>query len=95
MESELVVVKEDTAEAPAAPAPKRPRRRVEITIFDRWCKGCGLCSTFCPTHTIEADEEGRPKGIHTERCTVCQWCVIHCPDLAITIRALDSQGNRQ
>lgn len=97
MEQELVVVKEDTAEAgktPAPPASKRPRRRVEITIFDRWCKGCGLCSTFCPTQTIEADEEGRPKAIHAERCTACQWCVMHCPDLAISIRTLDSQENQ-
>jgi NAD-dependent dihydropyrimidine dehydrogenase PreA subunit len=26
---------------------------------------------------------------HPERCTACNWCYIHCPDLAIIVRKLD------
>jgi len=92
MIDEPVVVNEDAAMMGKATTPaKRPRRQMEITLFDRWCKGCGLCSTFCPTHAIEADEEGRPKAIYPERCTGCQWCVIHCPDLAISVRQINGR----
>jgi len=73
---------------------ERRRRHFEIVVFDRWCKGCGLCSAFCPTQTIIADEEGRPQTILSERCTGCQWCVMHCPDLAIKIRTSSPERAR-
>jgi len=88
-----VALIEEAAETGEKPEQaKRHRRRFEITIFDRWCKSCGLCSAFCPTRTIIADEEGRPSVIESERCTGCQWCVMHCPDLAISICALNPEA---
>ena len=85
MSDALVVVKEDTIEQVTVTA--RPKRQMKITIFDRWCKGCGICSAFCPTQAIEADEEDRPMAAHPERCTNCQMCVLRCPDFAIRVTA--------
>jgi NAD-dependent dihydropyrimidine dehydrogenase PreA subunit len=27
---------------------------------------------------------------YPELCTACDWCYIHCPDLAIVVRKLDA-----
>ncbi len=81
MGRDSVAVREDAAISAA----RRQRPLPRIVIFGRWCKGCGICSAVCPTHAIEADAEGRPTVLHPERCTACQMCVIHCPDLAITV----------
>ena len=64
-----------------------PRGRVRV--FTNWCKGCGLCMAFCPRQVFEPDAEGRPEVTHPERCTACDWCRFHCPDLAITVTHLD------
>jgi 2-oxoglutarate ferredoxin oxidoreductase subunit delta len=78
-----------TAESrdPAKPRKKLPRG--EVHIFDNWCKGCGLCIAFCPQEVLEANGEGHPVVAHPELCTACNWCYIHCPDLAIVVRKLD------
>ena len=66
----------------------RPRPRGLVTLFETWCKGCGICIEFCPQDAFEADEQGRPIIAHGERCTACHWCDTHCPDMAITVRRL-------
>jgi len=88
MNDQAAVVERDAAQRVSTLAPAargRPDRRIEFTIRRGWCKGCRLCSTFCPTEAIEPDDEGHPDIFHPERCIACQWCVIHCPDLAITV----------
>jgi 2-oxoglutarate ferredoxin oxidoreductase subunit delta len=67
----------------------RPRGRV--TIFETWCKGCGICIAFCPKGVFEANGQGRPVISHPEKCTACRWCDTHCPDMAITVRRLDAE----
>jgi len=91
-----IMSSDDTAGGPAAqapqaakPAPRRPRGYV--TIFGTWCKGCGLCSEFCPQGVLVADEHGRPRVAHPELCTACHWCDMHCPDMAITVRRLEPE----
>ena len=66
--------------------PARPRGRV--TIFGTWCKGCGICIEFCPQDVFVPNGQGRPIIAHPEKCTACNWCEIHCPDMAITVRRL-------
>lgn len=92
MNKELVAVKGDTTQATGAPSasgPRRSQKRVKITLFENWCKGCGLCTAFCPTQALEADGENKPTIQHPERCINCQWCVLHCPDLAINVSLLE------
>lgn len=87
---------EETADSSAvqtsgpARAPRR-RPRGHITIFGRWCKGCGLCIAFCPQSVFEADGRGRPVVRFPAKCTACELCVKRCPDMAITVRRLDEE----
>lgn len=83
-EESIAVESEDTAK------PKKKRLpRGEVHVFDNWCKGCGLCIAFCPQGVLEANGEGHPVVAHPELCTACNWCYIHCPDLAIVVRKLN------
>jgi len=87
---------DETAEESAVQAPRAakagPRRhRGYVTLFGTWCKGCGLCSEFCPQGVLLADAQGRPRVAHPELCTACHWCDMHCPDMAITVRRLEPE----
>ena len=64
----------------------------EVRVFGRWCKGCGLCIAFCPPGVFEARDDGHPQVRFPQRCTGCEWCEFHCPDMAIeVIRHPDDQ----
>ena len=54
-------------------------------IFQDWCKACGICIAFCPTHVFDKDEQGRPIIKDPDACTGCRFCELHCPDFAISI----------
>lgn len=68
---------------------RKPRRRGRVTVFDNWCKGCGICVAFCPQGVFESRLDGHIIIAHEERCTACQWCDYHCPDFAILIEPID------
>ena len=90
------MAKEETAEESAVQISegskvRPPRPRGHVTIFGTWCKGCGICIEFCPQGVFEANGQGRPIVVHPEKCTACHWCDTHCPDMAITVRRLDSE----
>ena len=44
-----VALKDEAAATSQGLEKERRRCHFEIVVFGRWCKGCGLCSTFCPT----------------------------------------------
>ena len=74
----------------ASDTPRRKRvRRGTVRVFQKWCKGCGLCIAFCPEQVFEADAHGHSVVAHPERCTACEWCYVHCPDCAISVQLLD------
>jgi len=77
------------AAAVDAPAARKKRPRGRVHVFDNWCKGCGICIAFCPQQVFEVDDEGRPIVARPDDCTGCEWCEIHCPDLAITVTKLE------
>ncbi len=63
-----------------------------IVVEERFCKGCGLCMTVCPTHCIELDQSKlTAKGYHPAKltneslCSGCASCAVMCPDVAITV----------
>lgn len=70
---------------------QRARRRGRVTVFDNWCKGCGLCVAFCPQHVFDSKADGHIVVAHEERCTACLWCYEHCPDFAIVVEVLDAE----
>ena len=75
-------------EPPANPVPQK-QARGQVFIYGKWCKGCHICVTFCPTGVLAMDSFGEhPIVIHPEACTACHFCDTHCPDLAIVVKRL-------
>jgi 2-oxoglutarate ferredoxin oxidoreductase subunit delta len=83
--------RESAVESPGETKRRAPRPRGRVMIFGTWCKGCGLCIEFCPQGVFEASPQGRPVIAHPEKCTACNWCETHCPDMAISVRRLDPE----
>jgi|GEM_PF-2682491 len=63
-------------------ADKTDRKTIPRFSLER-CKHCGICSSFCPTRAITADDDGRPSLTDPEACTSCRLCERLCPDFAI------------
>ncbi len=57
----------------------------ELVINREWCKGCGICVTFCPTQVLELDKKDKATVVKPEDCICCRLCELRCPDLAITV----------
>lgn len=62
-----------------------------ITVNENLCKGCNLCTEFCPKKVYKGSEELSKKGIHIpvpvdeDKCTKCGLCSLLCPDQAIKV----------
>lgn len=56
-----------------------------ITIDEKWCKRCRLCSAFCPKKVFDVDEDGRPIPARAQECVGCRQCEMRCPDFAISV----------
>jgi len=73
-------------------------KRFNVIIDQERCKGCGLCSRFCPVSILKIDTEKlNKKGYHPssvikmEKCLGCGNCAVVCPDAAITIQLLEGE----
>lgn len=72
-----------------ADIPARKGPRGQVLLYARWCKGCHICVSFCPTGVLEMHESGDfPVVVQPEKCTACHFCDTHCPDLAIVVRRI-------
>ena len=62
-----------------------------IRIIESLCKGCGYCIEFCPNEVFEKSDKRNEKGttlselVHPEKCTLCELCIMLCPDFALII----------
>ena len=59
--------------------------RVNIQVFDKWCKRCNICVELCPHKVLVEDENGFPVALKPIECNQCGGCVVRCPDFAIVI----------
>lgn len=68
--------------------------RGTIVVDQERCKGCELCTQFCPQNVIILDPDTlNAKGYHPamlvetdeDVCTGCAICAVVCPDVAITV----------
>ena len=63
--------------------------RGKVFLYARWCKGCHICVSFCPTGVLEMHESRNfPVVVQPEKCTACHFCDTHCPDLAIVVKRI-------
>jgi 2-oxoglutarate ferredoxin oxidoreductase subunit delta len=78
------------ARAPASgsaavkPAP-RPKKKFGISLYRAWCKRCGICAEFCPTHALVNDEYTNPVVLDEDKCVGCMQCMHRCPDFCVEV----------
>jgi len=73
---------------------KKKKDESRIDIYKAWCKACGICAAFCPTHVLARDEAGYPYVKDIDKCIQCAWCEIRCPDFAITVEKKNKSKKR-
>jgi 2-oxoglutarate ferredoxin oxidoreductase subunit delta len=63
-----------------------------IIINEDYCKGCALCTSFCPQKVIRTSNSINKKGYHPVefcdpdgKCTGCTLCALMCPEAAIVV----------
>jgi 2-oxoglutarate ferredoxin oxidoreductase subunit delta len=62
-----------------------------IYIDQEFCKGCRICSEFCPTGVLCESETLNRKGYYPPvvaeeaECHGCRLCELLCPEFAIYI----------
>lgn len=70
------------------------RQVARLEIDPRLCKGtegCRICLDQCGEGVLGIAPGLSPRGVHPAavvelaKCTGCELCVIHCPDLAINL----------
>jgi 2-oxoglutarate ferredoxin oxidoreductase subunit delta len=63
-----------------------------IHIDEELCKGCRICTVFCPTHVLEESTAINRLGYYIplvkreEACHGCRLCELLCPEFAIFIK---------
>ena len=65
---------------------------LKVTIDEERCKGCELCTEFCPMNIIVMANHLNSMGFRPamveeqDKCISCGFCARMCPDVAITVR---------
>ena len=63
----------------------------EHHIDETICKGCALCTHYCPKGVLKMSDRRNRKGYTVveaaapEKCIACKMCEINCPDFVIHI----------
>jgi len=57
-------------------------RQTQLSVNDKWCKGCGVCVQYCPKKILQV-QHGKVKIINPKECIKCRLCEQRCPDYAI------------
>jgi 2-oxoglutarate ferredoxin oxidoreductase subunit delta len=68
--------------------------RKKITVYQYWCKKCGICIAFCPKKVLQEDESGYPILKDDQGCTGCGFCELRCPDFALAVNNGEKQFER-
>jgi len=66
-------------------AKSESKEKITIDINRDWCKGCGICVSFCPEGVLGLENE-KSVVLHPEKCIACGMCELRCPDMAIEVK---------
>lgn len=72
------------------PVTEKKIRKVRPVIDPERCKGCGICTAFCPEKILvlgnHLNEHGYPvvKMTRGGTCRGCRSCALMCPDLVFS-----------
>ena len=58
----------------------------KLVIQRKWCKGCRICTDFCPKAVLDLDTEGKVYVKNPDQCIFCRLCELRCPDFAIEVK---------
>ncbi|MFH1856869.1 MAG: ferredoxin family protein [Candidatus Omnitrophota bacterium] len=68
-----------------------------VKINKEFCKGCKLCISVCPKHSIKLSKALNKKGVYAVEfiedgtCTGCAQCAMMCPEAAIEVERDDER----
>ncbi len=60
-------------------------KSVKISISEKRCKQCGICSELCPKQVFGQAAGQIPQVVRLEDCIACRLCEMRCPDFAIDV----------
>lgn len=60
-------------------------KEITITVSEKRCKQCGICSALCPRQVFTQEIGQIPVVAHLDQCIGCRLCEMRCPDFAIDV----------
>lgn len=79
----------------------------QVKVLQRLCKGCELCVSICPHHSLTLSKSVNKNGFHFpeadnkpretlgKSCSGCKQCAIICPEAAIEIFKIDEKTKKK
>lgn len=71
-----------------------------IIIDEDSCKGCNLCTWYCPVNILKLDDSRTNVKGYTplmvtdkDKCIACGFCATMCPDSVITVERYIKEAN--
>ncbi len=61
------------------------KKKFKITIDKKWCKGCALCTHYCPVEILFMGDDFKVHVTEESKCIGCFLCEYRCPDFAIAV----------
>ena len=80
-----------------APMEQKKPAAVKVMMQPERCKGCGICTNFCPEKILVLSDELNSYGYPAirmndqEACTHCLRCSLVCPDVVFAF-VLEENG---
>lgn len=72
------------------------KKQYRLTFNNPACKGCGLCSSVCPTkilglNPLKINDNGYAliDVVDMTKCIGCTFCAMICPDSVIKVEEID------
>lgn len=67
------------------------KAKCKVVVRGEYCKGCGLCITYCKNGVLIESQNLNMQGYHyaepqeDRECSGCMICTIVCPEVSIEV----------